>query len=95
MNKKYWIVAVLGIAVLGYAAATIYRAPDDSGQTATAEQSGRTSTGEAGSKADDLMIAGGYSKTCATPKGRCTLPRPQPVGSRCDCPGKGPGKVVR
>jgi hypothetical protein len=95
MNKKYWIVAVLAVAVLGYAAATIYRAPDDSGKTATAEQSGRISIDEAGSKADDLMIAQGYSRKCATPKGTCTLDRPQPVGSRCDCPGKGSGKVVR
>jgi hypothetical protein len=95
MNKKYWIVTVLAVAVLGYAAATIYVAPDEPGQTATAEQSGRISTGEAGSKADDLMTAQGYSKTCATPKGRCTLPRPQPVGSSCDCPGKGSGTVIR
>ncbi|MEJ2309976.1 MAG: hypothetical protein P8Z78_11765 [Gammaproteobacteria bacterium] len=95
MNKKYWIVTVLAVAVLGYAAATIYVAPDEPGQTATAEQSGRISTGEAGSKADDLMTAQGYSTRCATPNGTCTLDRPKRVGSLCECPGMGSGTVVR
>ena len=95
MNAKYWMVAAAGIALLGYAAATIYQAPDTLTDAATSKDAARISVDEVEPKSERLIIAQGYSTRCLTPTGSCTLKKPQPVGSRCECPGKGYGKVVR
>jgi hypothetical protein len=48
--------------------------------------------------AEPLMLAQAgviFSRTCATARGTCVLPQPQPIGSQCFCSGLGPGQVVR
>ncbi len=77
--------------VLGYGIATWLQAPIPGSTTAA----NSTSATQPHDKAPDLIIAGAYSKRCATASGICTIDEPQQVGSRCSCPDGTQGTIVR
>ncbi len=77
--------------VLGYGIATWLETPTHSSSTAAKSTSATRSHDDA----PNLIIAGAYSRRCATASGICTLENPQQVGTRCSCPNGTHGTVVR
>jgi hypothetical protein len=77
--------------VLGYGIATWLQAPTPGSSTAAKS----TSATQSRDNAPNLIIAGAYSRRCATASGICTMPNPQQVGTRCSCPNGTYGTVVR
>ena len=77
--------------VLGYGIATWLQAPTPGNSTAAKNTSATLSH----DNAPNLIIAGAYSKRCATATGICTMQNPLQVGTRCSCPDGSHRTVVR
>ena len=86
---------ISGLAVafiLGFGAATWLDAPTPGSTTAAAKS---TSAAQPHDNSPNLIIAGAYSKRCATATGICTMQNPLQVGTRCSCPDGSHRTVVR
>ena len=89
-------VAGLGLAFfLGCAAAAMYHNTVDSTPAPEKGQAGEPAGAADSPRAPARIAAGGYSNRCATSSGICIISPPQRVGSRCTCPDKTKGTVVR
>ena len=77
--------------VLGYGIATWLQAPTPGSST----EAKSASAARSHDNAPNLIIAGAYSRRCATASGICTIPSPKQVGTRCSCPNGSQGTVVR
>jgi hypothetical protein len=96
MSSKLGIVAGFALAfVLGFMVATSLQAPDHPAGVAPAADSSGISGSEVHSRPPDPMLTVAYSRKCATESGICMLDEPAPSGSRCSCPDKTRGTIVR
>jgi len=96
MKLKLLNITGLAISVLlGYAVAGSFQIPGGPAEVVAPDRDNEFRTFESRSYGPSLIVAQAYSTKCATSKGTCTLEEPREVGSRCECPGKGTGRVVR